>query len=71
MPDPDTQRAINQTLRSVRSRIEDQHAKSERIRNGGAPDSPVLSERMHAYSHAMKIVGRFIQPITEVNEPDE
>mgnify|MGYP006434017527 CR=1 FL=1 len=71
MPDPDTQRAINQALRNVRSRIEEQHAKSERIRDGDATDSPLLSERMHAYSHAMKIIARFIQPVTEVNEPDE
>jgi len=70
MLDPNTQRAINETLRRVRSRIQDQHEKMRRKRNGDATDSPLLSERMYAYSHAMRIVGRFIDPATETNESD-
>jgi soluble cytochrome b562 len=70
MLDSDTQKAINETLRNVRSRIQDQHEKMRRRRDGDATDSPLLSERMHAYSHAMRILGRFIDPVTETNELD-
>jgi hypothetical protein len=42
-----------------------------RKRNGDATDSPLLSERMHAYSHAMRIVGRFIRPVSETDHSNE
>jgi len=70
MPDPDTQRAINETLHNVRTRIQDHYSKVKRKRDGNAQDSPILSERMHAYSHAMQIVNRFIEPVKEINQPD-
>jgi hypothetical protein len=70
MPDPDTQRAINDTLRNVRSRIEDQFEKNRRKRSGDAEANPLLSERMYAYVSAMRIVSRFIEPVHEVDSPD-
>ena len=71
MPDSNPQRAINETLRNVRSRIRDQHEKTRRKRSGEATDSPLLSERMHAYSHATRIVGRFIDPVTDTKDLDD
>ena len=71
MPDPDTQKAINETLRNVRSRLNDQFEKMRRRRDGDATDSPVLSERMAAYTRAMQIVSEFSRPVAETNYSDE
>jgi len=72
MPDPDTQRAINETLRNVRSRVNDQFEKIERCRDqkGDATDAPRLSAKMEGYIDCIEIVGRFIRPVAEINHPD-
>jgi len=54
MPDPDTQKAINETLRNACNRLGDQVSKLNRKLDGDATESPLLAERMLAYSHAMK-----------------
>lgn len=77
MPDPDTQKAINETLRNVRSRIGDQFEKIERRRDGSeagegdATDAPRLSAKMEAYVDCMAIVDRFIRPVAETDHPNE
>jgi len=70
MPDPDTQRAINDTLRNVKSRIDHQFEKNWRKQGGGAEASPLLAERLHAYSKALRIVSRFINPVSKETQPD-
>jgi len=76
MPDPDTQRAINETLRNVRSRIGDQFDKIERRRDrkrsceGDATDAPRLSAKMEAHIGCIAIVDRFIRPVSEITRPD-
>lgn len=70
MPDPETQKVINETLRNVRSRIEDQFEKTRRKQSGDAEESPLLSERIYAYVTAMRIVSRFIKPVSEETQPD-
>ena len=70
MPDSDTQRAINETLRNVRQRLDDQFEKTRRLRKGGATEAPIRSERMATYTRAMRIVSRFIRPVAEINHPD-
>jgi len=71
MPDPDTQKAINETLRNACNRLGDQVVKLDRKLDGDATESPLLAERMLAYSHAMKIISRFITPVNEADSPDE
>jgi len=70
MTDTDTQKAINETLRNVRSRIEIQFEKNRHKQSGDAEASPLLSERMYAYVDAMRIVSRFIDPIQETDPPN-
>jgi hypothetical protein len=71
MPDPDTRRAINETLRNVRSRLNDQFEKVRRGRRGDETEAPIRSERMATYTRAMKIVSQFIRPVAETDYPDE
>jgi len=71
MPDPDTQKAINETLRNVRQRLGDQYEKNKRLGTRGSTYDPIPPERMSAYRHAMQIVSRFIRPVSETDEPDE
>jgi hypothetical protein len=71
MPDPDTQRAINETLRNVRQRLDDQFEKMRRLRKGEAKENPIRSERMATCTRAMEIVSRFIQPVAEIDHPNE
>lgn len=67
MPDPDTQKAINETLRNVRSRIGDRFEKIERCRDlkGDATDAPRLSAKMDAYINCIAIVNQFIRSHTQ------
>jgi hypothetical protein len=67
MPDPDTQRAINETLRNVRSRVNDQFEKIKRRRDqkGDATDAPGLSSKMEGYVDCIAIVDRFIRPVAD------
>ena len=67
MPDPETQKAINETLRNVRSRLGYQFEKIRRLREGDEMEERMLYERMAAYKHAMDIVSRFIRPVKETD----
>ena len=68
----DPQRAINETLRNVRSRIGDQFEKIERRRDqkGDATDAPRLSAKMEGYVNCIAIVNRFITPVAKIDRPD-
>ena len=71
MPDPDTQKAINETLRNVRSRLNDQFEKVRRGRKGDATEAPIRSERMATYTRAMRVVSQFIRPVADTDYPNE
>ena len=72
MPDPETQKAINETLRKVRAHLEDKFEKERRRRKRwNAIEKPLRSERMRTYTRAMEIVSRFIQPVAEIDHPNE
>jgi hypothetical protein len=70
MAEPEIQRAINETLKNVMSDLKREYDKNERKRQGDAPDNPVISERMHTYTDAIRIVANHIQHVEESNEPD-
>jgi hypothetical protein len=70
MSDPDTQKAINETLRNACNRLGDQVLKLNRKLDGNATES-LLAERMLAYSHAMRVIARFIKPVHDVDSSDD
>jgi len=71
MPDPETQKAINETLRNVRQRLEDGLEEVRRRREGNATKNAFRVECMAVFRHAIDIVSRFIRPVEETDHADE
>ena len=71
MSDAETQKFINETLRNVRQRLEDQLEKLRRRREGNATENPFRVERMAVFRHAIDIVSRFIRPVEETDHVNE
>lgn len=67
MPDSETQKAINETLRDVRQRLEDGLEEVRRQRGEGN-EHPFRIERMAVFRHAIGIVSEFIRPVKETDD---
>lgn len=69
---PETQRAINETLREIDERLQEEWRWERRQRDGWDPETrahQVRSERMETYARAMKTVINFIRPAEEETGP--
>jgi len=67
--EPETQKAINETLERIAERLNEHFETERRRREGDAGQSPLRSERMETYMRAKEIVSRFIKPAPSKNSP--